>query len=207
MKTFDEILKRVKEKYKTPKIELNFKNPFELLVSLILSARCRDSLTNKITEEFFKKYPNPQTVISSDIDSINTMISSCSMHNTKAKNLYKLSKILCENYNCTVPDDFKELIKLPGVAEKTANMLLSFGFHKPAIGVDTHILRVANRLGITDSDKPKRVQKDIENICPKQDWIIFSSGLILIGRYICKAKKPNCLKCFLNDICPKKGVK
>ena len=206
MKNFDAILNRIKEHYPQPKLELDFKNPFELLVSLVLSARCTDKLTNKITKELLAKYPNPKEMSKASQEDINEIISSCSMHNNKAKNLKRIAEILCDNYNCNVPDAIDELVKLPGVADKTANMVLSFGFGIPAVGVDTHVLRVANRTGISQSVKAKQVEEDIKKICPKDDWIMFYSGLILLGRYICKAKKPLCNECFLNDICSKIGI-
>jgi endonuclease-3 len=207
MKNFDEIVERVIEQYPKPMLELNFTNPFELLVSLVLSARCTDKLTNKITEELFDKYPTPKEMSQASFEQINEIISSCSMHNTKAKNLKAISEILCEKYSCNVPNKFDELVSLPGVADKTANIVLSFGFGIPAIGVDTHVLRAANRLGISSSKKPKQVEEDIKNICPKEKWIAFYAGLILLGRHICKAKKPSCESCFLNDICPKNGLR
>ena len=207
MTNFKEIVERVLSNYPKPKLELDFKSPYELLVGLVLSARCRDSLTNRITKDFFKKYPTPKEISEASTEDINDMIASCSMHNTKAKNLKKIAEILCEKYSCEVPSSFEKLIALPGVADKTANMVLSFGFGIPAIGVDTHVLRVANRVGMSSSNKAKQVEEDIKKICPKDKWIAFYSGLILLGRYVCKAKFPMCGSCFLNDICPKRGLK
>ncbi len=207
MKNFKEIIERVEKHYPNPKLEIEFKNPFELLVGLVLSARCRDSLTNKITKKLFERFPGSKEMSKANADDINKLISSCSMHNTKAKNLKRIAEILCEKYRCEVPGSFEHLIQLPGVADKTANMVLSFGFGIPAVGVDTHVLRVANRTGISLSDKTGQVENDIKKICPKEKWIVFYSGLILLGRYVCKAKKPVCEACFLNDICPKNGLK
>ncbi len=206
MSRFDEVVNRIKERYPQPRIEIEFNNPFELLVGLVLSARCTDSLTNKITKELFKRFPDAESMSKASVEEINELISSCSMHNTKAKNLKKIAEILCKKHNCEVPDRFEELVKLPGVADKTANMVLSFGFGIPAVGVDTHVRRVAKRLGISKSDRVKDVEEDIKRICPKDEWIRFYSGLILLGRYICKAKKPDCENCFLKDICPKIGI-
>ncbi len=206
MKNLNKIVERIKEHYPNPKIEIEFKNPFELLVGLVLSARCTDKTTNKITKELFEKYPTPKDMDKAEIEDVNELILSCSMHNTKAKNLKKISKILREKYNCRVPDDFEALVSLPGVADKTANMVLSFGFNIPAVGVDTHVLRVSNRIGISNSKKPKDVENDIKDSVKQDDWIVFYAGLILHGRYICKAKKPLCDECFLKDICPKIGA-
>ncbi|AEA34238.1 endonuclease III [Hippea maritima] len=203
----NQILERIKKHYPQPKLELNFSTPFELLVALVLSARCTDKLTNKITPKLFEIFPTPEALKEADYDELNELISSCSMHNTKAKNLIAIAKALCEYHNCKVPESLEELTKLPGIGRKTANIILSFGFGIPAVGVDTHVLRMANRLGISDSKKADVVEEEIKQKIPKEDWIVFYSGLILHGRHICKAKKPNCDECFLNDICPKIGVK
>ncbi|WP_291490466.1 endonuclease III [Desulfurella sp.] len=151
----NEIVKRVIEHYKEPKLELEYSNPFELLIALILSARCLDKTTNKITKEFFKRFKTPCDIANSSPDEVNMLISSCSMHNSKAKSIFELSKILCDKFDNKVTDDFNELIKLPGVGEKTANILLAFGFSKPTIGVDTHVARVCKRLGISKTTDPK----------------------------------------------------
>ncbi|MGC8616409.1 MAG: endonuclease III [Desulfurella sp.] len=199
----NEIVKRVIEHYKEPKLELEYSNPFELLIALILSARCLDKTTNKITKEFFKRFKTPCDIANSSPDEVNMLISSCSMHNSKAKSIFELSKILCDKFDNKVTDDFDELIKLPGVGEKTANILLAFGFSKPTIGVDTHVARVCKRLGISKTTDPKEVEESIKSICEKQYWVAFFSGLILHGRYICTAKKAHCDNCFLSDLCAK----
>lgn len=206
MTNFDEILKRIKERYPKPKIEIDFNSPYELLIGLVLSARCRDDTANKISAKLFEYFPSPKDMANATVDEINELIFSCTMHNTKAKNIKKIAEILCERYRCSVPNKFEDLIGLPGVADKTANMVLSFGFNIPAVGVDTHVLRTANRLGISSSKKPKVVEEDIKRIYPREDWIVLYAGLILLGRYICKAKNPLCSECFLNDICRKNGV-
>ncbi len=195
------IINRIIEHYPTPKLDLDYKNAFELLIALMLSARCTDKLTNKITKELFHKFKAPEDFIKAGIDRINKEISSCSMHNTKAKRIFEVCKILTEKYSSTVPNNLEELLKLPGVARKTANILLSFAFGIPAIGVDTHVRRVSNRLGISSSEKADKIEEDIKKICPKKEWIRFYSGLTLFGRYICRSKNPKCTECFLNDIC------
>ncbi len=202
-----ELIERVKRLYPEPKIELDFKNPFELLVALILSARCTDTRTNTITKELFKKYPTPEALSRASIEEIDKLISSCSMHNTKSKHLKQLSEILHQKYNGEVPNSVDELVKLPGVGRKTANILVSMAYNIPAVGVDTHVARVAQRLGITKSKKSDEIEKDIMDKIPKDEWIRFYTGLILHGRRICKARKPKCDECPLNDICPKIGVK
>ena len=202
-----ELVERIRKLYPEPKIELNFKNPFELLVALILSARCTDTRTNTITKDLFEKYPTPEALSRASVEDIDKLISSCSMHNTKSKHLKQLSEIISQKYNGEVPTDVDELVKLPGVGRKTANILVSIAYNIPAVGVDTHVARVSKRLGITEKKKPEDVEKDIMNKIPKDEWIRFYTGLILHGRRICKAKNQKCDECPLNDICPKIGVK
>ncbi len=201
------IVERIKKLYPKPTVELNFSNPFELLIALILSARCTDKRTNIITEELFKHYPTPNDMANASIEEIDKIISSCSMHNTKSKNLKALSETLVKDFNGEVPKSLDELTKLPGVGRKTANILLSIAYGIPAIGVDTHVKRLAHRLGISKSEKPEEIEEDIKKTVPKEDWIVFYTGLILHGRRVCKAKNPNCDKCQLEDICPKIGIK
>lgn len=202
-----ELIERIRRLYPEPRIELDFKNPFELLVALILSARCTDTRTNAITKELFKKYPTPEALSKASIEDIDKLISSCSMHNTKSKHLKQISEIISQKYNGEVPDDVEELVKLPGVGRKTANILVSMAYNIPAVGVDTHVARVSKRLGITEARKPEDIERDIMNEIPKDEWIRFYTGLILHGRRVCKAKNPKCDECPLNDICPKIGVK
>ena len=202
-----ELIERIRRLYPEPRIELDFKNPFELLVALILSARCTDTRTNAITKELFKKYPTPEALSKASIEDIDKLISSCSMHNTKSKHLKQISEIISQKYNGEVPDDMEELVKLPGVGRKTANILVSMAYNIPAVGVDTHVARVSKRLGITKARKSEDIERDIMNEIPKDEWIRFYTGLILHGRRVCKAKNPKCDECPLNDICPKIGVK
>lgn len=199
----NEIVERILDYYGKEKLELEYSNPFELLIALVLSARCLDKTTNKITKRFFSLFKNPCDVAASNIDKINEIISSCSMHNTKAKNIFELATILCDEFDNSVPSDFDELTKLPGVGVKTANILLAFGFGISAIGVDTHVGRLSKRLGIAQSENPQEVEKAIKQICEKENWVRFFSGLILHGRYVCRAKNPKCDSCFLNDLCAK----
>lgn len=199
----NEIVERTIAHYGKAQLELEYNNPFELLISLILSARCLDKTTNKITKDFFKKFKTPCDIAYSSIEDINSMIDSCSMHNTKAKNIFELSNILCNKYQNNIPSDFDTLTQLPGVGAKTANILLAFGFGVPAIGVDTHVARVCKRLGISKSENPDEVEVAIKNICERENWVAFFSGLILHGRYVCIAKSPKCDSCFLSDLCVK----
>ncbi len=199
----NKIVERVIEHYQSPKLELEYSNPFELLIALVLSARCLDKTTNKITKEFFKRFKTPCDIAHSNIEEINQLISSCSMHNAKAKNIFELSNVLCKDYNNVLPSDYDILVKLPGVGSKTANILLAFGFNIDTIGVDTHVARVCKRLGISKTTDPKEVEEAIKLICDRSLWVKFFSGLILHGRYVCTAKSPRCSDCFLNDLCAK----
>lgn len=195
------VVNRIIEHYPVPKLDLDYKNAFELLIALMLSARCTDKLTNKITKKLFIEFKTPEDFIKAGVDTINEKISSCSMHNRKAKRIFETCRMLTQKYSSTVPNNLEELLKLPGVARKTANILLSFAYHTPAVGVDTHIRRVSNRLGISSSEKADEIEEDIKKMCPEKEWIRFYSGLIVFGRYICKSKNPNCAECFLNDVC------
>ncbi len=199
-----EILSRIESHYKSPSLELIHTSPFELLIAAVLSARCTDKRANELTRKLLKRFPTPEKLSSADIDKINSIIHSCSMHNAKAKYISEISKILVEKYDSQVPPSLEELTQLPGIARKTANIILSFGFNIPAIAVDTHLLRVSKRLGLTHSNKPEEIEANLRKAFPKDKWILVYSSLILHGRYICKARKPLCDDCIFKDICPEK---
>jgi len=182
--------------------ELFYNNPYELIVAVILSAQCTDKRVNMITPLFFKKFPDPFTLAAANTDEIFEIIKSCSYPNNKSKNLLGMAKTLISEFNGIIPSDVKELQKLPGVGRKTANVIASVVFNKPALAVDTHVFRVSARIGLTKNAKtPLQAEKQLlkylpEDIIPKaHHW------LILHGRYICKARKPECGKCGLTEIC------
>jgi endonuclease-3 len=196
-----QIVKKILEHYKNPRVELNFSTPFELLIAAMLSARYTDKKTNIVTERLFSVLHSPQDFVNAGEEKIKKYISSVSMYETKAKYIYGTCKILVSEYDGKVPKSCEELIRLPGVGRKTANMILSCAFNIPAISVDTHVVRVAQRLSLSRQKKPGKIEEDLMHICPKEKWKNLYLGMILLGRYICKAREPLCEKCFLNDVC------
>lgn len=197
----EEIVRRILEHYKDPKLELNFSNPFELLIAAMLSARYTDKKTNVVTRRLFSSLRSPKDFVNAGEEKIKEYISSVNMHDVKARNIYRMCKILVSEYDGKVPETQEELVRLPGVGRKTANMVLSCAFNIPAISVDTHVARVAQRLSLSQHKKPEEIEEDLMRICPEERWKDLYLGMVLLGRYICKAKNPLCDKCFLKDVC------
>lgn len=202
-----EIIKRLKKMYPDAHCALNHTNAFELLIATILSAQCTDDRVNIVTETLFRKYPNPQDYIDADLQDITHDIKSINFFNNKAKNIQATAGKIVENFGGEVPQTMEELLTLNGVARKTANVVLgnAFGIASGVV-VDTHVSRLSQRLGITEETTPEKIEKDLKELVPKKDWVMFSHWLIYHGRQICKARKPNCEECKLKDICPKIGV-
>jgi len=198
-----EIIRLLITKYPDVKVALEHSNPLELLVATILSAQCTDRQVNKVTKRLFKKYRSVHDYIKTSQEELEKEIYSTGFYRNKAKNIKKLCQILVNDFNGKVPDTMKELLILPGVARKTANIVLSGAFGKvEGIAVDTHVKRLSFRLGLTKSTDPGKVEKDLMEIVPKNKWDFFSLLLINHGRKICKAKKPLCDRCVLNRLCP-----
>ena len=186
---------------KNPKTSLKYKNKFTLLTSVVLSAQCTDVNVNNVTKNIYKKYYTPKHFVSLGINKIRNLIKSIGLFNNKAKNIYNLSKILLEKHQGKVPNKFEDLISLPGVGRKTANVVLNAAFKKPTIAVDTHVFRVANRTGLSNGKNPEKVENQLLKILPKK-YLKKAHHLILLhGRYICKAINPFCKKCVINKIC------
>lgn len=184
-----EIYKRLKKIYPKPVTALNFHNPFELLIATILSAQCTDKLINTVTPELFKKFPDPQSMAKASVEDIDALIKKVTFHGNKAKNVKAASQQIMEKHNGKVPDTMAELDALPGVARKTANVVLGDAFHKSeGVVVDTHVIRAAGRLGLSDSDKPEKIEEDLMKIVPKEWWIEFPHLLILYGREYAPAR-------------------
>jgi endonuclease-3 len=202
-----EIIKRLKKEYLEVKTALTFSNPFELLVATILSAQTTDVHVNKVTENLFKKYKSIKDYANVPLETLQKDVSSINFYRTKAKNIHESAKMIIENYNSKVPRTMEELITLPGVARKTANIILSsaYGINE-GIAVDTHVKRLANRLGLTKNEDPVKIEKDLMQITPQSEWGNLSHLLIFHGRKICQAKKPNHKECVLYDICPSKNI-
>jgi len=182
--------------------ELEYGNAYELLVSVILSAQCTDKRVNKITPSLFEKYPTPELMAKADSDEILTYVHSCSYPNSKAKHLLGMARMLTEDFNGVVPGDVDELQKMPGVGRKTANVIASIVYNKPVFAVDTHVFRVAERIGLsTRSKTPLETEKQLTKYFPKELIPRAHHWLILHGRYTCLARNPKCEKCGLTEVC------
>jgi len=201
------IIRRLRKEYPELKTALQFGNPFELLVATILSAQTTDVLVNKITENLFKKYRAIKDYADAPPGTFQQDISSVNFYKTKAKNIQNTAKMLMEQFHATVPNTMEELIRLPGVARKTANIILfnAYGINE-GIAVDTHVKRLANRLGLTRNEDPVKIEQDLMKIIPKGQWGNITHLLIFHGRKICQARKPNHRECILYDICPSRNI-
>lgn len=179
-----EIIKRLRKIYPKPITALNFKTPFELLVATIMAAQCTDKLVNTVTPELFKKYPDAKAIAGASVAEIDKIINKVTFHSNKAKNIVAASKIIAEKFGGKVPETMEELDSLPGVARKTANVVLGNAFRKnEGVVVDTHVMRLAPKLGLTDNDKdPVKIEEELMKIVPQKDWADFSNMLILAGR-------------------------
>ena len=182
--------------------ELNYNNNFELLVAVILSAQCTDKRVNIITPALFEAFPTPEVMMESSPEVIYEYIKSCSYPNNKSKSLYGMANKLVKDYNGEIPSDLDSLLTIPGVGRKTANVILSVAFNKPAMPVDTHVFRVANRIGLTNNSKsPLQTEKELVKHIPEHLLTKAHHWFILHGRYICVARKPKCEKCGISKWC------
>ncbi len=199
---FAEVIKYFQIHRPVAETELNYNTPFELIVAVILSAQCTDIRVNKITVDFFKRFPDSITLSEASIDEVYQYIKSCSYPNNKAKHLVGMAQTLVKEFNNEIPSDIDKLQKLPGVGRKTANVIASVIFNKPTLAVDTHVFRVAARIGLsTNSKNPLETEKQLVANIPEELIPIAHHWLILHGRYICTARKPKCVECGLNKVC------
>jgi endonuclease-3 len=201
MQEANRIFEELKRLYPVVKCELDYRNNFELLIAVVLSAQTTDKAVNKVTVNLFKKYPDAFKLAEAKFEDVHPLIKTIGLANTKARNIIALAKRLVEEQNGEIPADFDYLISLPGVGRKTANVVLGEGFRIPTIPVDTHVLRVANRLRLANSDDPYKVELSLMEIYDPSLWYDLHLRLIHFGRYFCKAQKPNCMKCKFIDIC------
>lgn len=182
--------------------ELHYKDPYQLLVAVILSAQCTDKRVNMLTPALFERFPTAKSMASSDQEEVFEYIRSCSYPNNKAKNLVGMARKLVADYGGVVPEEMDELIQLPGVGRKTANVILSVVFNKPAMAVDTHVFRVSARLGLTVGSKtPEETERQLVRLFPPELLPVAHHWLILHGRYVCHARKPQCANCGLRPWC------
>ena len=190
---------------KDPKTSLKYRNKFTLLTSVVLSAQCTDVNVNNVTRSIYKKYYTPKHFVDLGVNKIRNLIKRIGLFNNKAKNLYFLSKILLEKYQSKIPNKFEDLILLPGVGRKTANVVLNAAFNKPTIAVDTHVFRVGNRTGLSNGKNPEQVENQLLKILPKKHIKKAHHLILLHGRYTCKSRNPLCKRCVINRICLYKG--
>ena len=203
----DEVIKRLKKMYPDAHCALNHSNAFELLVATILSAQCTDDRVNIVTATLFRKYRTPQDYLDVELEELTQDIKSINFFNNKAKNIQAMAGKIVENFGGEVPKTMNELLTLNGVARKTANVVLgnAFGIASGVVG-DTHVSLLSQRFGLTEETTPEKIEKDLAELVPKKNWVMFPHWMIFHGRQICNARKPKCDECKLNDICPKIGV-
>lgn len=200
------ILKILRKTYPDVQCALTHENPFQLAVATILSAQCTDKRVNLVTPSLFQKYPAPKDFVKASLSDIETMIRSTGFYKNKAKSIQGLSRDLLKNHGGKIPKTLEELVKLPGIGRKTANVILGVAFGVPGIVVDTHVKRLTNRMGLTRQKDPTKIEFEMMEILPKKDWSDFGLLLIQQGRQICLARKPRCEVCPINKVCPKIGV-
>jgi len=203
----DKILTLLKKEYPNAKIALNFTNPLEILVATVLSAQCTDERVNMVTKSLFKKYRKVQDYATANLKAFEQEIRSTGFYHNKAKNIISAAQKIVNDFGGKMPDSMDKLIQLPGVARKTANIVLFNGFGKvEGIAVDTHVKRLSQRLGLTKNDDPDKIEQDLMKLLHREEWGKFSYLLIDHGRKICDAKRPKCLECILQKLCPSKKL-
>jgi len=203
-----EIIRQLKRSYPEAKCSLNHTNAFELLVATILSAQCTDDRVNIVTADLFRKYRKPDDYLKVSPRELEKDIQSTGFFRNKTKSIQGASKMLIDEYGGEVPQTMDELLELPGVARKTANVVMGNAFHiASGVVVDTHVTRLSHRLGLTKEKDPQKIERDLVEIVPKKDWILFSHLLIAHGRKVCKARAPLCEECQVEKWCPSSKLK
>ena len=203
-----EIIERLKKEYPDAACTLDYDQAWKLLVSVRLAAQCTDARVNVVVEGLFEKYPSVEALAAADVEDIEAIVRPCGLGKSKARDISACMKMLQDEYDGKVPDDFNALLKLPGVGRKSANLIMGDVFGKPAIVTDTHCIRLTNRMGLVDGIKePKKVEMELWKLVPPEEGSDFCHRLVIHGREICTARtKPYCDRCCLNDICKKMGV-
>lgn len=202
-KIAEKAIETLKTKYPDAICSLVYSDPFELLVATRLSAQCTDARVNMVTPALFERFKGVDAFADADVEEVGEYIKSCGLYKTKAKDLVKMAQQLRENYNSTVPDSIEELTKLSGVGRKTANLIVGDVYHKPAVVVDTHCIRITRRLGLHSEKDAVKIEKILKSILPPEESNDFCHRLVLFGREICTARSPKCEACPLADFCPK----
>ena len=200
------VLELLRAAYPDAKTELVYRSPFELLVATVLSAQATDVSVNAATPRLFAAYPDAAALALATPEDVEVHIKSIGLYRNKSRNLVRLAQLLLERHAGEVPNDFDAVVALPGAGRKTANVVLSNAYGRPAIAVDTHVGRLARRLGLTEETDPDKVERDLNALFPKESWIFLHHALILHGRRVCLARRPLCGECVLAAYCPRVGV-
>jgi endonuclease-3 len=200
------ILAGLEAEYPDARTELEYRNPFELLVATVLSAQATDVSVNAATPALFARYPDALALSRATAEEVEPFIRRIGLYRGKARNLVALAGLLLERHGGAVPNDFEAVVALPGAGRKTANVVLSNAYGFPAIAVDTHVGRLARRLGLSEQTNPDKVETDLQAVFPRERWVFLHHALILHGRRVCNARKPLCSACELRDLCPRVGV-
>lgn len=197
------LLKNLHQSYPNPRCALTHSSPLELLVATILSAQCTDERVNKVTPALFKRYRTAADYASSDPSEVEKLIHSAGFYRNKTKSIRGMARLVAEKYGDKVPDNIEDLLSLPGVARKTANVVMGVAFGKAeGVVVDTHVSRISKRLGLSKQTTPEKIEKDLMKVVPRGNWIWISHALIHHGRQVCKARNPNCPECPIRKNCP-----
>lgn len=203
----DTVEQRLRALHPEARYELDFETPFQLLVATILAARCTDERVNRVTSTLFVEYPNPQALADADLEQLEEAVRPTGSYKTKARAIQGTAQQLLARFGGEVPPTMEDLVTLPGVARKTANVVLNMAFGIPSgIIVDSHVARVSQRMGLSTQTKAERIEQDLMAAVPEDDWTHFGPAMVLLGRYVCTARAPKCLQCPMDDICPKHEV-
>jgi endonuclease III len=200
-KDIPSIIGKLKEMHGNPRAELDFSNPMELTVATVLSAQCTDERVNKVTKSLFRKYGSWQSYIDAPEEQLEEDVRPTGFFRNKAKSLKNIAREVTERFGGKIPEDVDLFATVKGVGRKSANMIVGLAYNKPAVIVDTHVARVSRRIGLTGNDDPEKIENDLKRQITEELWMDYSLLIILHGRYVCKAKKPDCERCLLRDDC------
>lgn len=203
----DVLLDRLRQSYPDARYELDWDTPVHMLVATILAAQCTDERVNAVTRTLFPRYPDAQAFADADLTELEEAVRPTGTFRQKAKAIKNACRMLVDEFGGEVPQSIEALVRLPGVARKTANVVLATCFNIPSgVIVDTHVIRLSGRMGLSEHSDPQDIERDLMRMVPQDDWTFFGPAMILLGRYVCTAKKPDCPNCVMQDICPKIGV-
>lgn len=200
-KDIDSIISKLKDMHGQPRVELNFTNPLELIVATVLSAQCTDERVNKVTEYLFKKYRTLRDYLDAPLEALEEDIKPTGFYKNKAKSIKTIAREILERFEGRIPEDVDTFATIKGIGRKSANMIVGLAFNKPAIIVDTHVVRLSNRIGFSTKENPEKIEEDLKRMISEPLWTPFSLLLILHGRYVCKTRRPECERCLLREDC------